>query len=321
MNLENIPRTIARYAYAINQSHAKVVLDPVYTLAASALLASTPPAPGIAEERVADDLFTPYRERSRKVQYFIEDWDFASARPELLTDRQRKMVQTAALGETSFAAVATFLNVYHPYPELASFFGTWLVEELNHYKGFHSYLQTMGEAWSDAKLADVSGVEFIPYSKDPFEIAACNMYQELISFLAYRSIAKQVKDPFLAKMLQQFAKDEMRHFKFYEQVVIRHMQENPDFRKVVLKVFLKTVTPLNQTSENIGETLESLKNGMYYIRKPELDFLSKKLFALVGKDMSAALTWFLGGMNPPCGVCHEETYACECELYEAFEAA
>ena len=50
---------------------------------------------------------------------------------------------------------------------------------------------------------------FRPYAEDPYEVAACNMYQELVGYLVYRCFGKQVNDPFLASMLKQFAKDEM----------------------------------------------------------------------------------------------------------------
>src|SRR5689334_23770919 len=41
-----------------------------------------------------------------KLQYFVEDWDWSEARPDLLTARQRQMMHTVALGETSGAAVS-----------------------------------------------------------------------------------------------------------------------------------------------------------------------------------------------------------------------
>ena len=57
-----------------------------------------------------------------------------------------------------------------------------------------------------------------------------------------------MRDPFLAAMLQQFAKDELRHYKLYQQFVARRIQRDPKFRRVVLKVFLKATSPLNQVS-------------------------------------------------------------------------
>src|SRR4029078_1127206 len=93
---------------------------------------------------------------------------------------------------------------------------------------------------------DVAAVEFLDYANDPREVAACNMYQELVGYLVYRSFGKQANDPFLAAMLKQFAKDELRHYKFYQQCVARRIQRDPAFRKTVLKVFLKATSPFNQ---------------------------------------------------------------------------
>ena len=90
------------WAYALNQSRAKVVMDPIYLGVAKLLLRDTPgPSEKLQNETFASNLFFPYRALSRKLQYFIEDWDFSEAQPELLTPRQRQMMHTVALGETS----------------------------------------------------------------------------------------------------------------------------------------------------------------------------------------------------------------------------
>src|SRR5204862_165233 len=156
----------------------------------------------IADETFPSNLFFPYRSQSRKLQYFVEDWDWSEARPELLTPRQRPMMHTVALGETSGSAVSDgFLRAFRTQPELAAFFGTWFTEELNHFIGYHLYLDRMGETWPAQRGLDVARVDFAPYAKGAMEIAAANMYQELIGFLVYSGFSRQAKDPFLARML------------------------------------------------------------------------------------------------------------------------
>src|SRR5690349_2936752 len=122
--LETLFRKSAQWAYALNQSRAKVVMDPLYLAIARRILpATTPLSPKLRGEAYDDNLFLTYRAQSRRLQYYIEDWDWTEARPELLTPRQRQMMHTVALGETSGAAVASsFLHSFRMHPELAAFF-------------------------------------------------------------------------------------------------------------------------------------------------------------------------------------------------------
>src|SRR6185436_19552642 len=272
--VEDSFKTLSRWAYAFNQGRAKVVLDPIYASVAAALtFEDVPLSKALREHVYADDLHAGYRHSSRKTQYFVEDWDFSEANPQLLSPRQRKMLHTAALGETSGTAVSDgFLRAFRTSDELAAFFGIWFVEEWNHYFGFHRYLERMNEAWPAEKRTKVAAVEFRPYADDADEIAACNMYQELIGYLIYRSWGRQCQDPFLAKLLAQFSKDECRHYKFYQSYVARKIKADPSFRRTVLKVFLKATTPFNQVSGGANETIFHLQMGAFFFRKPELTY-------------------------------------------------
>ena len=317
--LEASLRTAGLYLFAINQSPAKRLLDPIYELVAATLLrGELPLSPKLLEKRFAENLYLPYRTQSRKLEYFVEDWDFSEARPELLTPRQRAMMHTVALGETSGSAVADgFLRAFRTNPELGAFFGTWFVEELNHFLGYHYYLERMGERWSEAQGLAVAEVEFRPYADDPMEVAACNMYQELVGYLIYRSFGRQVADPFLARMLQRFAKDELRHYKFYQDVVARHLQSHPDFRKQVLKTFLKATSPFNQVSGGPRKVVEHLRRGIFYFRRPEYEFFMDQLEYLLGKRFDNLFALYFRGNLPPCEGCGEELYQCGCERFEA----
>jgi hypothetical protein len=316
--LEQAFRSAARLVYAFNQSPAKVVFDPIYFNVARALMrGNIPLSKKLKERKFPPNLFLAYRSQSRKLEYHIEDWDFSQARPDLLTKRQRDMMHTVALGETSGAAVADgFLRAFRTNPELAAFFGTWFVEELNHFIGYHYYLERMGEAWPEERGLAVAKVEFIPYADDPMEVAACNMYQELVGYLIYRSFATQVKDTFLSEMLDRFAKDELRHYKFYQNVVVREIQKNPDFRSVVLKVFLKATSPFNQVSGGPLQVLEHLKKGVFYFRKPEFEYFLDQVEFLLGTRLEEFFTWFFKGHIPPCPGCQQETYLCGCKNFE-----
>jgi hypothetical protein len=311
-------RAAARFVSAINQSRAKLVLDPIYYAVASSLVRdSTPCSRQLLEKDLRDNLYLKYRSQSRKLDYWIEDWDFSSARPELLTARQRAMMHTVALGETSGAAVAaSFLKAFRTNPELAAFFGTWFVEELNHFLGYHLYLDRMGEAWPVERARDVAAVEFLDYAKDPREVAACNMYQELVGYLVYRSFGKQARDPFLARMLTRFAKDELRHYKFYQDVVAREIQRDPRFRKTVLKVFLKATSPINQVCDGPLDFIAHLKRGVFWFRKPELDFFLDQVEYLLGTRLESFFQWVFKGHAPPCETCAKELYLCACEVFE-----
>lgn len=315
---ETTLRAAARYVYAINQSPAKVVLDPIYELVSRRLLAGDVPISAkLKAATFPDNLYLDYRAHSRKLHYHVEDWDFSAARPELLTPRQREMMHTVALGETSGSAVADgFLRSFRTHPELAAFFGTWFVEELNHFLGYHLYLDRMNERWPLERARAVAAVEFRPYADDAYEIAACNMYQELLGYLVYRSFGRQVNDPFLAHMLKQFAKDELRHYKFYQQFVARRIQRDPSFRKVVLKVFLKATSPFNQVSGGPSQVIEHLQRGIFYFRKPEFEFFLDQLEYLLGTRLESFFDWYFQKNAPPCAHCREELHRCACEQFE-----
>lgn len=316
--LEKAARGAAKYAYAFNQGKARVVLDPIYSAVAARLVPdATPLHPKLLAMEFPPNLFLDYRAHNRKLSYFIEDWDFTQADPTLLTPRQRQMMHTVALGETSGAAVADgFLRAFRTNPELASFFGTWFTEELNHFMGFHLYLGRMEQTWPARRGYEVASTEFEPYSKDPLEMCACNMYQELVAFLVYRSFAKQAKDPFLAKMVGQFAKDELRHYKFYQQVIARHLQKEPGFRKRVLMQVLKATTPYNQVSGSKRNVLDHLELGAFYFRKSEFEFFTRELEVLMGKSMVPVFDAFFRGVNDPCTFCRQELHQCDCAHFE-----
>jgi hypothetical protein len=316
--LEKAFRRSAMWAYTMNQSRAKIVMDPIYLVVAKRLLRGTDrPSEKLLRESFPSNLFFAYRAQSRKLQYFVEDWDWTEARPDLLTARQRQMMHTVALGETSGAAVSDgFLRAFRTQPELAAFFGVWFTEELNHFVGYHMYLRQMGEPWPAAAGLAVAETDVLPYADDPFEVAACNMYQELLGFLIYRSFAKQVKDPFLARMLDQFAKDECRHFRFYQDVVARHIQENPGFRAVVLKTFLKATSPYNQISGGPSNVIDHLTMGAFYFRKREFEYFLRENEYLLGTDLREFWDWYFQGVVDPCTHCGEQTHRCSCEHFE-----
>jgi hypothetical protein len=307
-----------RYSVAINQSPAKILLDPVYE-AIGALLVNgrVPLSPRLAATRYEDNLYFKYRRNSRRVQWSIDDWNFREARPDLLTARQRALLHTFATGETSgFTVGASFLQSFRNSPELGAFFSIWFFEEMNHYFGYHRYLERMGEPWSSERKEKVTGVRFLPYSEDPLEVAAANMHQELIGYLVYRSFARQCRDPFLAALVDTFAKDELRHYKFYQGVVGREIQRRPRFRAIVLKHFFKASTPLNQVSGGPAKVVANLTGPAFYFRRPEFEYMLRQIEFLVGDRLEGLFSWFYRRNLPPCGFCGEETFRCACERFE-----
>lgn len=315
--LERSFKGMLRYVSSVNQSRWKVVLDPLYETMAAAVLRDVPPSAELMAREFEDNHFFKYRAISAKVNYRIEDWNFDEARPELLTERQKRILHSFALGETSgFTVGAGFLSSFRNLPELGSFFGIWFTEELNHYWGYHQYLDRMGQGWTAQKKRDVTRVDFRDYSDDPLEVAAANMYQELIAYLLYRSFAKQARDPFLSRMIGQFAKDELRHYKFYEAVVAREIQKKPSFRAVALKHFFKATTPVNQVAGGAQHTVDHLSQAAFYVRKPEFEFLVKQNEFLFGTGFRELFRFFYRRHLPPCSLCAQEVFECACERYE-----
>ncbi|MHB1847385.1 MAG: acyl-ACP desaturase [Deltaproteobacteria bacterium] len=315
--MERSFKSLLRYVAAINQSPAKALLDPVYEKVADALVREVPLSARLREARYEENLFPAYLARSHKLRYDIHTFDFDEARPELLSSRQRAFVHSAALGETSgFAVGASFLSSFRSSPELGSFFGVWFLEELNHYWGYHRYLERMGEGWGARRKEDVTAVDFRPYSSDPMEVAAANLYQELVGYLVYRSVARQAGDPFFARMIDRFAKDELRHYKFYQSVVAREIQRNPDFRAIALKHFLKATTPVNQVAGGARATVDHLTRASFYFRKPEYEFLLREMEFLFGTNLSPLFAFFYRRHVPPCERCGVEVYLCGCARFD-----
>jgi hypothetical protein len=69
---EKLLRRSAMWAYALNQSRAKVVMDPIYLATAKMLLRGTnQPSTKLMTETFAPNLYLPYRSLSRKLAYWI----------------------------------------------------------------------------------------------------------------------------------------------------------------------------------------------------------------------------------------------------------
>jgi hypothetical protein len=69
--LEKGFRRSAMWAYALNQSRAKVVMDPIYLGVAKTLLRGTrAPSEKLSSEKFPTNLYFPYRALSRRLQYF-----------------------------------------------------------------------------------------------------------------------------------------------------------------------------------------------------------------------------------------------------------
>ena len=117
-------------------------------------------------------------------------------------------------------------------------------------------------------------------------------------------------------MLKQFAKDELRHDKMYQQFVARHIQRDPKFRRVVLKVFLKATSPLNQVSGGPAQFLEHLERGVFYFRKAEFDFFLNQVEYLLGTRLDSLFRLYFEGNIPPCELCSREVIDCTCEHLE-----
>jgi hypothetical protein len=315
--IERLVKAGIRYGVAVNQGPAKLLLDPLYEAVAARLVESVPLDPRLAATRYEDNLFFKYARNARRVQWSVHELDFRRARPERLTARQRALVHTFATGETSgFTVGASFLEAFRNSPELGSFFSVWLHEENNHYWAFHAYLERIGEAWPRARKEEVTSVEFLPYSRDPLEVAAANMHQELMGYLVYRSFARHCGDPFFAALVDTIAKDELRHYKFYQAVVGREIQRNPRFRAIVLKHFFKASTPLNQVSGSPRRVVANLLGPAFYFRGPEFRYLGGQLQFLLGDPFEPWFAWFYRRNFPPCGRCGEETFRCFCARIE-----
>jgi hypothetical protein len=103
-------------------------------------------------------------------------------------------------------------------------------------------------------------------------------------------------------------------------VVARHIQREPRFRRTVLKVILKAVSPFNQVSGGPRQVIQHLERGIFYFRKPEYEFFLDQVEYLLGTRLDEFFGWYFQKNAPPCHRCGEELYRCGCERYEELPA-
>ena len=207
--LEHGFRRSAMVAYALNQSRAKVVMDPIYLAVARTLLRGherpseklpAPSSPPTCSSRTA---------RFAQAAVLRRRLGLRRRAARALTPRQRQMMHTVALGETSGAAVADgFLRAFRTHPELAAFFGAWFTEELNHFFGYHLYLGRWARPGrpSAASRSPRRSSSPTPPTRWRWRPATCTRSCSASSCIARSPSRSRIRS--CRSMLAQFAKDE-----------------------------------------------------------------------------------------------------------------
>jgi hypothetical protein len=166
---------------------------------------------------------------SEKARWIFQDlpWDSIDARlvpPELVED-----IKTAALAEfTTYSATESFMKLFHDDIDFTQWLAVWFYEETKHPLAFIKWLAHVGVKVDNAFVHAGRVIE--PMTDSQAEMLASNICSEIAANAVYRILAEAVREPVLAEILRNVARDEMRHsngFEFYCQKLIA-TSDDPD---------------------------------------------------------------------------------------------
>ncbi len=198
--------------------------------------ASTPAAPpellpAAEMHELVDQAVTRAGERT----WTLNDLDWASLRPEALTETDRSAVRFITLVEdhipgylshflTAFPVAGAQLELerFGFNREYFRFLVAWAHDEERHASALTRYQVEAGMATREQLLADLAvegrKVFALPY-EHPVQSFAYTLVQEKATQLFYQRFRETVADPLLRDLLGRLARDEARHFAFYSNLV------------------------------------------------------------------------------------------------------
>ncbi|QMU73981.1 acyl-ACP desaturase [Streptacidiphilus sp. P02-A3a] len=187
--------------------------------------------PTVEMHALVDQAVTRADERA----WTLGDLDWASLRPETLTEVDRSAVRFITLVEdhipgylshflTAFPVVGAQLELerFGFNREYFRFLVAWAHDEERHASALARYQVEAGMSTREQLLADLAEegrkAFTLPY-EHPVQSFAYTLVQEKATQLFYQRFRETVADPLLRDLLGRLARDEARHFAFYANLV------------------------------------------------------------------------------------------------------
>jgi hypothetical protein len=251
-----------------------------------------------------------YLDASRTLSLDEYDWSRATAHP-LDPDFERSMVFMLRIEAQTLFYVRDLLNSRTAFvPGVGAFMAVWLYEEERHSRIFRRFLAERGivvpeEDRSAVRRASIGGprewieatfVKWFGHLSD--HVIAVHMtwgaYQELSTIHGYELLGNRSNHPFLKELCDSIAKDERRHFAFYYNQAVRHL-DSPAAQKLVrgiIKHYWKPVGFGIHSPQHVHQFIEWLfgdAEGQERFR--QMDETLGKLPGLGGLDAFTTFLW------------------------------
>jgi acyl-[acyl-carrier-protein] desaturase len=222
------------------------------------------------------DLLVRHRERAALV-----DWAYHEYLP--LAEMRANPEVLPRLTPTTYLAVETALfteinlpwftsSLYHTYrgalAPMLEFIHDWTAEEDQHGMLLETYLLLgdHGDHRERARLRkQIVRAGWLSHFETQFEAMAYTAMQELATQVFYLRVASvcQDEDPMLARALRRIARDEVLHMAFYRDAVKAHLEVEPNYVELLVKVMLEFAMPGAMMPDYAARAAILARQGVY----------------------------------------------------------
>lgn len=203
-------------------------------------------------------------EASEKSRWILSElrWDeidTSKVTAELIED-----IKVAAYGElTTFSATESFMQLFRDDVDFSQWLAVWFYEETKHPLAFIKWLAKLGIPTDESLIH--RGRQIAPMPASKVEVLTSNICSEIVANTSYHLLEKSVKEPVLAEILRNVARDEMRHsngFQFYCQKAISQSDDPERERLRALRVAWFLSQPLRDgvTQHPVFLTLPKMRH-------------------------------------------------------------
>ncbi|ASS77187.1 acyl-ACP desaturase [Tumebacillus algifaecis] len=232
-------------------------------------------------ERKIIDLYEAHKKRAANIDWSYHEfvpWELGRSYKEIpwsieqvtLPPAVSMAIETALLTEVNLPWFTTYLSSTFTgsLDVMKEFIHTWVAEEDQHSNLLETYLLLTRNANPDQlhklrKTVVESGFE--SSFTTPLEAITYASFQELATLVFYTNVSKVAApyDETLAALLRRLAKDESLHYAFYRDVVMAHLELEPNYLMYVAPVLLGFFMPGNNIP-NYDERMKVIAKEVGY---------------------------------------------------------
>jgi len=253
--------------------------------------------PSISQRRTVpsqQDVIDFYKTHERVSWSLTEllDTPWTAIDVDLLSPADVAVVETTMLVESNNPDyVANLIEYFKADQDVCDFIMMWAIEEWKHYYALRDYLTKVRIAIEaraaagqvqDTRLAaieasvrlalgdEVAAVREaseenwgIPEHYLPVQVVASTTFQEFVTADFYRNHARHVREPVLAKLEMDLAKDETRHEMFYEQRTADCLAADPEALPMVVDALKEFGMPGAYLLDDYGERRAAMEAAAF----------------------------------------------------------